>query len=416
LLGGALLAAAALVPYPHAEASSGTDADQARRYGVLDAKADYQATDDDAGVGFYEIDVSWASWEPTRGDDDEDYRQRIREQVGGYVDAGGVVAISVGLQDPPDWVSDLPDGTLRDQDGNVAPLAPNYAWSASVDRAAARYIKDVVDTLGSLVSQYRIGIGDAGETMYPDPKSDPATTWWIGVEFSDLPEGVDPNPMPGWEPGEATWNGDPVTSEDASRWYDWYLSGLKHSIVSQGKAFRDAGFDGELAFLAPGQGAHPWLLQERIDAKLADVDNDPYGTVNTGVAYQLTIPYFAENVSGPLMVNATGAADDSGVPDERLCRSGDEDVDTSPGSTAMRDWSSTRWTHALASRIGADFEVESPTVDTSLPDVYQEFQACRARYLQWLNDESLNTGAGDDGTLGIEQYADWIADHPLGSE
>ncbi len=432
-----LLRSYALTPYAAAEAESGTLAGAAakqpdptasggeavrfgsssnrifpREYGVLGSDPSRQATDDGAGIKFHEIDVDWASWEPTQNQFSTSYGNAIKTEVQNYVKAGDTVSISIGIQQPPSWLSSLPDGTLRSQSGEVAVLSPDYEWSAAVDNAMGVYIKEVVRTLGMNVSQYRVGMGEAGEAMYPDPVTNAPSTWWTGEGFSDLPAGLSANPLPGWTPGSSSWNGQTVTSAKATTWYNWYISGLMNALVTEANDFRGAGFSGQLAFLAAGEGAEPPLYQARINALLGDTGSDYYGTMNTGTEFQHTIPEFISRVSGPLIIDQTGAGDGSGEAGQVDCQAGDKNISVSPGSSAMSTWGGTRWVHALAVQSNVPFEIESQGSNDNFATVTGLFTSCDAQVLQWAWDNNLYDG-GAGGDVQLSTYKAYIAQNPL---
>jgi hypothetical protein len=389
-----------------AAATRPCDAVPPRLFGMLDAQPQYERADRRARAPAFMINVAWDRWEPEPGAFSASYAASIRREVAVYLNRGDVVSIDPGFQTPPAWVAELPHATLTDQNGAVAPLQPNYEFSAAVQSAVRTYIFNLVHALGRGVAEYRLGLGSSGEVMYPDPTESPATTWWIGSSQSDLPPGVGSNPMPGWVPGSDTWNAEPVTTEMASAWYDWYLGALEQAVINEGLAFRDAGFRGQLAILAAGMGATPPLLAARLDSRLDAADRDPYGTMNTGAVFQLTIPAIAARLSAPVIVDTTALGDGTGDSSaDQACQPGDAAVDTSPGSTGMVGWSSSRWVSALAAKAGLLVEGENARFDSPLDTVFAELSSCRLSVFYWLNDSSLN-GAGPV-TLG--QYAERIA-------
>jgi len=394
LLAGFATAAGAAGPSGNARADAQSQQGYQRAYGVLHAVPQYQSLDQQAGIRLFVVSINWRDWEPSLGSFSTAYIDSIKKLAQGYVDAGDIVVADVGLQYPPAWVSTLTNGALKDQNGNVARLAPNYEFSATVQAAETTYITNVAQTLGSRVSQYRLGLGVNGEMDFPPGASaDPAGTWWIGSADTDVPAAVGANPMPGWTPGSSTWNGSTVTVADAQNWYDWYLHALENGLTVEGNAFRDAGFTGQLALLSPGVGVLPALYKSRINALLGNPDGaDFYGTMNTGTAYQYTIPYLIKHVRGPLIVDGTGGGDSSGASGQINCQPGDERVNAAPGSTAMSGWSSIRWTHALAAQNGLRYELENATFNSSITYVFGLFLSCHAQYLLWLNDESLEGG------------------------
>ncbi len=379
---------------------------QKASFGILGTDPSYRIADMNAGVTTFDFDIAWSLWEPTQGAYNTTYIEQVKAAIQSYVNAGATVIVSPGYQIPPAWVSQLPDGALKDQNGRIASVAPNYAFSAAVQSAMATYTGNLVKTLGNSVSQYRLGAGTTGEIIYPDASSNAPNTWWIGSASGALPAGGTANPMPGWVPGTTSWNGQNVTVAMATNWYTWYIRALQNSLVAQASAFRNARFNGPLAIVTPGIGSVPPFYQSRVDKLLADTGSDPYGTMNTGAVFQSTIPYLASRISPPLVVDATGAGDGTGDADQQNCQPNDGAVDISTTSNAMVNWSSTRWVHSLAVKSGLPFIIESGAQNSPIATVFSQLQSCNASALLWLNDAGLHGGGSN---VSLAQYADYIA-------
>lgn len=400
------------LPKPDSSASGGKSLSfqVAPRYGVLGTDAQYRTADEAAGIKFFEFDLDWSQWEPSQDTFSSSYERQVVSMLQTYAAASDTIAVGVGLQSPPAWVSQLPNGQLKDQNGNVAQLAPNYEFSPEVQAAMKTYVTHAVKALGPLVDQYRIGYGQYGEIQYPNPVQNIPNTWYIGSVPATLPAGVSPNPMPGWIPGTPSWQGKSVTVAMATNWYDWYSGSLQITQIAEANAMRSAGFIGQIAILAAGQGADPFTYQYRLNKLLAGEESDPYGTMNTGTTYQYIIPYIKAHVAGPLIVDATSAGDGSGTSGQLNCQPSDSAMSTAPGSTDSMGWATTRYIHALTVQSGLPFEIESAGGASTIDVVFAQNKMCNSLFLQWLNDPML---AGVWGNVSRQQYADSIKQNPL---
>jgi hypothetical protein len=287
-----------------------------------------------------------------------------------------------------------------------------------VRTAATAYINDVVSTLCG-ISSYRIGLSASGEMLYPEA---PADQWWAytasaqGEDPGDLPDGVTQSPMPGWAPGDADWNGDPVTDAGIQGWYDWYLSALTNAHRWEIETFRQAGFAGTLEYVMPGLGALPDVYQARLAAGLVDESYDPAHTMNTGAVWWQVLPDLPTTNA---VVDISSVDDTSGDPEGNACQTSDASVPLTDGTNAFDTWSDTRYLSYLAGQAGIPTIGENPgqpadMSPSALSDIMSLVRSCGLTGLQYAFDDALN-GEGSGGGSGdatISQYAAAVAAEP----
>ncbi|HZD67007.1 MAG TPA: hypothetical protein VE152_12985 [Acidimicrobiales bacterium] len=362
-------------------------------YGVLDANPTHLVTDYQAGVRLAMVGLAWHRWEPHPGVVDHHYRAKEVATVHRYQAAGYKVAVDIGLQAPPDWVTQRPGGRLVDQFGNRSDTA-NFEFSQQVRKAASGYIHNVVHALGP-VAYYRVGLSGAGEMLYPGA---PHNNWWAFGPYAQgqqggLPPGVPPTPLPGWVPGTTTYHGQHVTQHQVQAWYHWYFGALVAAHAWEITQYRVAGFQGTLQLVMPGTGAQPWWYHKRLAADLANPSYDPYHTMNTGAVWpQFLNDLAAKGELGGVIVDISSVGDGSGSPPNNGCQPGDQSVPiTSP---QIRDWSDTRWLTYLASAHGLSVMGENPgsTPPGQLSEILHLARSCNLTALQWAWDNQLYGG------------------------
>lgn len=373
--------------------------------GVLDANPAYLAADTAAGIRLAVLNVSWAEWEPAEDATDTAYRRQIRAEVGRYRSAGWQVAVDPGLQDPPAWASRL-RGALLEGAGGAPAASLDYEWSQPLRSRAGRYLHQLVVALGP-VSYYRVGLNEHGEAHYPDTSTG---QWWIngagpqGHAASELPAGEHPTPMPGWAPGQATWDGHPVTVEQVTSWYGWYLGSMVQALRWEIDTYRAAGFTGRLQLVVPGAGVLPNLYASAVDNLLVPTLPDTTFVLQTGAVWWEVL---ADLRATPgLLVDISSVGDASGDPPANTCEAGDDTVAlTSP---AIWTWSDTRWLTYLARRNGFTVMGENPgdTPATSLPAIFDLARACHLVALQWAWDAQLRQAGSADLSQLQEAYVE----------
>jgi hypothetical protein len=350
------------------------------RFGVLgsDCAEDRVEPLAAAGVDLAVVDVRWDRFEPSPGRVDPDYADALTSAVARCREAGVGVVLGLGLQYAPRWVGELPDGRYRDQYGDERPgSVPNVIFSATVRDAVERYVEQLAETvpLGE-VDAIRVGTGEAGELGFPGRAYGSASdnAFWAfddaAQHGSGLAAGLEPNPLPGWRPGDRTWDGEDVTAEDVAGWFGWYAESAVEAIVWQIEILRRHGFDGEVHVPLAGRGVLPADLAEAVAARL-DGTADRDGSFERGLFYpdQLdrlaTLATEQDGGSGPIYADVTGIGDATAVearertPPQDSCRSNDAKQDPRYASR-VEGWSAFRWTIANARHAGLGVVGENP--------------------------------------------------------
>ena len=329
-----------------------------------------------AGVGLAVVDVRWDRFEPSPGEVDPDYVRTLTSAVQRCRDAGVGVVLGLGLQYAPDWVGDLPGGRYRNQYGiERAGSVPNVIFSAEVRSAVDRYVERLGATVPfGEIAAIRVGTGEAGELGFPGRVygSDSDNSFWAFDDAaqggSDLAEGVEPTPLPGWRPGDRTRDGTDVTAEDVAGWFGWYAESAAEAIVWQIELLRRHGFNGSVHVPLAGRGVLPADLVQAVGARL-DGTADRDGSLERGLFYPDQLDRLdaltADLSGGAIFADVTGIGDATAVQARRLsppqdtCRPEDarEDPRHAPD---VADWSAFRWTIANARRAGLRVVGENP--------------------------------------------------------
>jgi hypothetical protein len=359
-------------------------------FGVLSAscRPDRVAAEVRAGVTIAVMDLGWDRYEPAPGQVDLDYVNSVRRQIATCTQAGLQVVLSPGLQYPPSWVHRLPAGDYRDQTG-AAPSgrAANLVFSQAVRDAAANHLRHIDrDLVLRNFHAVRVGTSSAGELGYPGPNEGtghyPHSYWAFDTAAQTgvgLAAGLSPSPLPGWPPGSPTWQGRPVTTADATRWFRWYDRALVNTITWQLGLLRQLGYTGEVHLPLAGRGVLPPDLRTALDARL-NGSGDPDGSLERGLDYLDQLPLIARAAAplpghsaatGTVAVDMTGVDDATAVlaraeqPPQDTCQPSDVDAINTAGIQFSR-WSSLRWTSAVARHVGLPVLGENPGPPTTV--------------------------------------------------
>ncbi|WP_020372817.1 hypothetical protein [Arthrobacter sp. M2012083] len=321
----------------------------------------------DAGVSVVELPLAWDRYQPGAGRVDRHYVAEVRERLNRCREAGLAVVLSPGLHYPPDWVRRLPGGVLKGSAGGVPKdEGAELVFSANVRDAAQKYLALVTSDLGFVgIAAIRVGTNASGELGYPGPgDGGNEREYWA---FGDAPqhgiglaEGVAPSPMPGWIPGTRSWHGRSVTDEQVQRWWDWYSGSTVDAAVWQISELRKLGYQGRVHVPVAGRGVLPNDKAKAIEGGL-DGRANPDGAQERGLDYSVqfavlaTLPGVDVDFTGLDDVSAVRAA--AAVPRQDHCLPTDtENVLTDDVS----QWSSHRYTSALARRAGLGLVGENP--------------------------------------------------------
>jgi hypothetical protein len=343
-------------------------------FGVLggSCEADRVAALASAGVQLVEVGVRWSRFEPAPEQFDQDYVDELHARFARCAEAGLGVVLTPGFQYAPSWVVDLPDGAYLDQHGNVSPAGvPNYVFSATVREAAERYLDGFAAEFPlDGFAAVRLGTSEAGELGYPTRQFGSGhNVFWAfddaALTGDGLAAGMEPNPMPDWNPGERTWRGRELDAAAVRSWFDWYSGSATRTTLWQIGLLRDRGYAGPIHLPLAGRGVLPADLAAATAAAL-DGTADRDGSLERGLFYPDQLPALAAATEpADLFADVTGVGDATAVEARELDPPQDSCRDTDAAlalrdSTSVDTWSATRWTVANARAAGLRVVGENP--------------------------------------------------------
>ena len=348
--------------------------------GVLDGSCDAERVTalHDAGVRLAEFGIGWSDFEPHPQQFDPAYISKIRDQFARCRSAGIDIVLTPGFHFAPTWVTQLPGGAYRDQNGDTGPDdVPNLVFSTAAREAAKRYLtRFAAEFPLDEFAAIRVGTGENGELGYPGQGlGAPGNSFWAfdsaAQSGQGLPEGIPANPMPGWVPGEREWNGRQIATADVQRWFGWYAESMARTIVWEIDLLRSLGFHGTIHMPLAGRGALPEDLAAATDAAL-DGTGDRDGSLEQGLYYPDQLAFIANATRADararpdaVAVDVTGVGDSTAVlargldPPQDSCRESDAALPLRkmPG---VEKWSGFRWTAANARANGLQVVGENP--------------------------------------------------------
>jgi hypothetical protein len=373
-------------------------------YGVLATNPSRFQADTQAGFRLSEIDINWATAEPTKNQFASSYLRAIEAQIAEYHAAGWGIAISPGFQTPPSWLTGLRDGRLVDQNGPTR--YPNYEFSQAVQNATFAYVRRLVKALGPDVTQYRDGFSENGEMLFDDTSTN---AWYVFDRAAECDDSTNLavahcDPMPGWIPGRGSYDGRRVTLKSATAFYDWYEGALQSLELTFIRTVRKAGFSGGFQLVMPGTGSGPTVLKDRLAARLAPGAFDSYSTMNTGANWQSLLSNPRLRKESGIVVDISSVGDGSGFPaPNNECAPGDSTLTLAQADPWISGWSDTRWITYLARRNG--YAVIGENAGNSdlqdLPAILDLVQSCGLLALQWAWDGQLV----QEGTASLPEIA-----------
>lgn len=378
---------------PGAAGAAPTVARSRPALGVLLADANDIPADRAAGISEAMIGLYWDAWEPSAGAVDRQYVAAVEAEVHRYRRAGFRVAVDLGLQYAPSWALALPGGRLVDEHGATSGVA-DFWFSRAVRSAAAAYIRGVVGALGRSVQEYRVGLSEAGEALYPDVDGD---DWWAYNAQAQgtapgLPAGVGVSPLRGWVPADATWRGSPVTGAQVVTWYQWYFHANVNALAWEVHTYRSAGFKGQLDLVIPGTGSLPAFYEERLAAHLAPGGEDAYNTLNTGAVWWKLLDGLGAPTLRGVALDVSSVDDYSGSPRGNHCQAGDAAVPAT--SPYIWSWSDARYLTYLARahRMPVLGETTGWATPADLPTVMGLASSCALRSINFAWESELDNG------------------------
>lgn len=377
------------------QASPGTTQTSASRaapallFGTLDTEPASMGPNKQAGASVAMFELDWSSFEPQPGEFRTSYINSMKSFLQDFRAAGMHVTLGLGLQDPPSWVSSLPDGTYVDQTGAVSQEA-DLVFSEAVREAAARYLKEVAAALPFAdFWAIRLTSGGDDEMLYP-----PGGSYWAfnhaALTGDGLPPTMKPNPFPNWRPGNSG-----LSPSQIDQWVNWYVQGLDDVTAWQMSTISALGFTGYYQLVTPGSGTRPDTLQAQ------EADNLPDGVTGVGAVWDRYYAMLPDKSKAIAYISSV--ADLSG--DDDSCQPGDNSLAlTSP---VLDSWSATRWITRIAAAnhllvagenpgYGLPASLNAHYQDTSargmMADAIRQASACGFQVFYWAHDKDFANG------------------------
>jgi hypothetical protein len=334
----------------------------------------------DAGIQVVTLDVVWDRYEPQEGRFATSYITDLQHKIRICRDAGLKIILGVGLQYPPEWVSNLSGGAYLDQYGNTSKLREaNLVFSQRVRESVAAYLRRISTDLGlNNFAAVRVGTSNTGELGYPedvDESGQRGPSFWAfdqAAQSGDgLAYGMSSTPLPGWSPGMAEWHGQTVSVQQVTDWFQWYSRSLISTISWQINLFRSLGFAGDFHLPVAGRGALPKDLEFALSNHL-DGRSNPDGALERGLNYPDQFSLLADldrqlrtaDSRARIIVDFAGLDDNTAVrarkanPPQDTCQPGDTDRLLTRAGTDQ--WAAQRWTIANAVLAGLPIVGENP--------------------------------------------------------
>ncbi|MDY0083872.1 MAG: hypothetical protein RBR74_11880, partial [Ignavibacteriaceae bacterium] len=267
-----------------------------RYYGTLMSDTLNAASQVEKGIKCVSLTVSWNMFEPQEGVVFEHYAEEIEKKIRKFKKDSALIVLDFGLHYPPGWATSLQNSRYVNQFGDAYVLTDqpgrnvvNGVFNRVVREKMAAYIGRVFERFGAEnFFAVRVGGGYWAELHYPDNEfNGKKQCFWgyddiaTGKVTGMLPDGVTPNPVPDWKPGEASPN-----NESARQFINWYISSLSNYQNFQIATIREY-FDGLLNILYADWGARPGQIEDAIKANLdGTAFADFYGQLAKGHAPQ----------------------------------------------------------------------------------------------------------------------------------
>ena len=370
-------------------------------FGTLLTESDTAAEEARGGVTAAMVEVGWRRVEPREGQFDEEYIRGLREHIAQLRGDGRTVTLDLAVHYAPDWILEVPDGRLVDDQGNVAD-GPNMIFNQRVRDSVENYLRHVAAGIDlSQVDAIRLSAGWYAEVFYPD-----SGHYWAfdrnAQNGPDLPRSLPPNPLPGWRPG----TGD-LSIAEVHGWADWYVGALADVVNWQVDLWTELGYRNVFEVLTPGSGVRPRQYEQAVAQGL------PPGLLGTGGAWDVL---YARLTRDPRIVAyVSSVADNSGGNDSCTPTDGSVPLD----APEAESWSATRWIARVARANGFAVSGENPGsgqpgsfgryyADQSpqgmMASAIRQARSCGFRTFYWAHDRQLW-----DGTIPFAAYAEHVA-------
>ena len=370
-------------------------------FGTLQSMEGHAREEAHAGVSVAMVEWSWAALEPRPGQFDETYGAQMQARVRAMRSAGRRVTLGLGLHDPPDWVSALPDSRMVDQHGRQS-SAVDLVFNEKLRVLADGYLRKVASLVDlRAVWAVRITAGGTEEVVYPGGGS-----YWAfsssAQNGASMPRSMRRNPAPGWRPGEPH-----LPTSQVRAWAEWYIDALGDVALWQMHTLASLRFRGWYQMVTPGVGVSLRQFGHAVMAHLPD------GLVGVGAVWPIFYAHLPSRSDIVAYVSSMGdlSGGDGG------CRPGDDRV--SLNDPVTESWSAARWISRLADARHFKKNGENPGWHNpaSLDDHYRDpsprgmmaaavkqMQSCHFQGMNWAHDQQLW-----DGTSPFARYAAYVA-------
>ncbi len=424
MLGGPGSSVAAALSLPGKDASDRAAPPEPRRDNVTDPLSSYHfgtlltstqrlVDERGAGVRVVHLEMGWNNYEPQDGVFNPAYVAQTRERLRAMQTTGMEVVLGIGLQYPPAWVYTYANSRYVDQYGTAASPV-NLTFNQALREKVERYIARVDQDLGlHHFAAVRVGSGGLIESLYPEAATSVSgNSYWAydgnAQGGPGRPASIPPSPLPGWTPGNRTYDGQPLTPQQVEQWYEWYLGALTDGINWQLATYRRLGYAGEVQILMPGIGSRPADYRAAI-ANYLDGTGDANRTMSRGAVWHRIIDGLTDRWN--VVIYVSSLADGSGNND--ACEQ--DDVHVSLDDPVVNTWSAARWLSYNADRYGLSKNGENPgRSDTNgygpamMAAAARQMESCGFQGMMWAHDSNLY-----DGTSGVDltDYAALIVQH-----
>jgi hypothetical protein len=336
-----------------------------------------------AGIDAVTLSLLWGRAEPRGPGLDDAYLQEVEGQYEAARDAGLEVALSTGLQYPPDWASEKRGARFVDQNGTSwrGPIGDNAldaVFNQEVRAAQDAYLQRLGERLRDLMpAGIRVGGLGRGELHYPPGrKEEPRNVFWA---FGPAARAL--SPVPQFQPGTGS-------HEEARVFLDWYLGSLAEYGRWQLDTYRRYfGPRPRLIVLLPSWGIRPGEIDDAAASLLSGSSRgERRGTLTEGLDWHRQVPLFAA-VDGVAVCTTWLDPPDQGTDDGLV----------SPGVYLSR----------LARDNGVAVWGEN-TGDNSIADMSRCMERVRNLGLEglfWMGESEL----GVRGNARLEDYAQLIS-------
>lgn len=373
-------------------------------FGTLVTQTAHAAAESAGGSKNAMLELNWASYETADGVYSSAYITSIQAQLAAFQAAGMQVTLAMGVHHPPAWALAMANSKQIDQTGAVTGQIDTIFNKLIRAKVEAYYTKIDADLGVENFWAIRLTSGGNAEMLHPGGNS----YWAFGPNAqngTNMPTTMDPNPFPGWHPGDSTT----LTTAQVRTWATWYVDALVDVTDWQMQYFAGLGFRGYFQTLTPGSGRRPSVFTSDVNNFL------PNSTTGVGAVWDI---YYANlRNRTKVIVYISSVADGSGTNPDDFTQSGDNGLALT--STTMNAWSATRWQTRIAHQYSMLVGGENPGYTTSGSAHYKDtssaglmaksmaqVKGCGLFVFYWAHDDRLWDGTSQ----AFANYAAYIAE------